>query len=648
MNHFFLWIGDNPTNARLGKVLLGKHKSIEHAVALDGPNWSFCLANQKDGLGAFPHDRIRSLKTAECRPETHRRLFWCGHAWSEQDGNQPATSTLQHCSAEADISHLARKVRENTDGVYALFIIDDSQKRIAIAADPLGSFHIYFRILPDGIAVSSSSAVLAGLQPLSPLDPLGVQELCSHAVANEDRSIWADVKKLRSGQIAILDTGRKSIELAEHRPLLSVLDAIRGYANDPVPFVYQSISGTLDILNRHGGRGEMYRELPWATDLTGGNDSRALFAAILAKRINSAATVTGGPGEADVRISEELANKLGLKHFTRTPLDAVSYQQFSDALSLTDGEYDAIEYAGIADVHHRHIADHLQFSLNGAYCELARGHAFRMGLPGMLRPDAVSSALCKRSPLDLQHPSVRHWNQALTLKAEVRELFSAPARAASENYFPALFEHLMSYSRHLPQHSQLDLIHIDLRHERWLGRLLSSTNQIWPAISPWGFSSPLNAILTSAPQHRRNGLLTRELTLRYAPEIAFEPLYTGNPAIPFSFKHAHHFLPLIAFFTERAANKIKARFIRSSPTPTRSLLARQAQLCSTRQIRDWTGKPLLAGSGLFDNDKLMLTLALDRPKSDADYRLWCRLLTIEGALRRQAEFSAENTCAGMN
>lgn len=643
MNHFFLWIGDNSTNAHLGRQLLGRHKRIEHAVNRVGINWSLCLASQKDGLGAFPQDRVRSLDATDYRSATNRQLFWCGHAWSTQDGNQPALSLLQQASADRRVSQLVQEVRENTDGVYALAIADNSQKRIAVASDLLGSFHIYFRVLPDGIAVSSSSAVLAGLPPLSPLDPLGVQELCSHAVANEDRSIWADVRKLRSGQIIILDTDRISIELAEHRPLLSVLDAIHGYAKDPVPTVYESISGALDTLHRHGGRGEAYRELPWATDLTGGNDSRALFAAILAKRINSAATVTGYPGEADVRISEDIASKLGLKHYTRTPLDIVSFQQFADALSLTDGEYDAIEYAGVADVHRRHIGDHLQFSLNGAYCELARGHAFRMGLPGMLRPDSTSGAFCARAPLDLQHPSVRQWNQALTLKSEVRKIFSKPARATSEDYFPGLFRRLMSYSRHLPQHSQLDLIHIDLRHERWLGRLLSSTNQIWPAISPWGFSSPLKAILTSSPQLRRNGLLTRDLTLRYAPEIAFEPLYTGSPAIPFSLKHAYRFLPIVAFFADRAANKIKARLSNSGAAPSRSPQERQHELCSTRAIQSWIEEPLLADSGLFDNDSLMHVLAVDRPRTEAEYRLWSRLLTIEGALRRQAEFSGQGT-----
>lgn len=643
MNHFFLWIGSESKNAHQGKALLGKHKSIEHIVELGGAKWNLAVAAQKDGLGAFPQDRIRVISPPDCSVATNRHLVWCGHAWSAQDGNQPAISKIGQCSTEIDVSRLAKELRENTDGIYAFFIIDESQKRIVVASDLLGSFHIYFRILPDGIALSNSSAVLAGLQPLSPLDPLGVQELCSHAVANEDRSIWADVRKLRSAQIAILDIGNTSIKLAEHRPLLPILDAIHGYAKDPVPIVFDAIGGALDILHRHGGRGVAYRELPWATDLTGGNDSRALLAAILVKHINTAATVTGHPNEADVRISEDIAKKLGLEHFTRAPLHVVSHQQFLDALSLTDGEYDAVEYAGVADVHRRHIGDHLQFSLNGAYCELARGHAFRMGLPGMLAPDTASSALCKRAPLDLHHPSVRQWNQALTLKPEVREIFSTPVRAASENYFPELFERVMSYSRHLPQHSQLDLIHIDLRHERWLGRLLSSTNQIWPAVSPWGFSAPLRASLTSAPYHRRNGLLTRELTMRYAPQLAFEALYTGGPAIPFSLRHAHRFFPIVAFFADRAASRIRARLGRSAQAPAQSLAQRQTELCNTTEIREWIREPYLADTQLFDNDRLTHTLCLDSPKSDTEYRLCCRLLTIEGALRRQSAFSTEWT-----
>jgi hypothetical protein len=201
----------------------------------------------------------------------------------------------------------------------------------------------------------------------------------------------------------------------------------------------------------------------------------------------------------------------------------------------------------------------------------------------------------------------------------------------------------MSYTQHLPQHAQLDLIHIDLRMERWQGRIASSTNQLWPAISPWGFQSPSASILTAAPECRRNSLLTRAFTFRYAPELAIEPLFTGNPAMPFSFGNVHKFMPVIPYFAHRALTKVSAKLHRSGTQRSRSALERQPDFCSASEINSWINQPLLLDSGLFKPDRLMPFLSKTRPQSDIEHRIWCRLLTIEAALRRQAILSNSGT-----
>jgi hypothetical protein len=364
------------------------------------------------------------------------------------------------------------------------------------------------------------------------------------------------------------------------------------------------------------------------------------MAAILSQGISVASTVTGPDDDPDVQISESLARKLNIPQFTRRPLGSVSFPQFMEALSLTDGEFDAVEYAGIAAVHRQHIMDGLQFSLNGSYCELARGHAFRLGLRGMIFADATSESLCKRGALNLRHPSVVRWQQVCSLKEISSRLFSESARRESAHYFPEMFQRLSAYTGHLPQHAQLDLIHLDLRMERWQGRIASSTNQLWPAISPWGFQSPLKSVLTTAPQQRRSGLLTRELTFRYAPDLATEPLYTGNPAMPFSLRNAYKFFPVVPFFADRALNKIRAKLIRNGQQVTRTIAEAQPKLCSDPEVIRWLKAPLLVETGLFNPTVLLPFLSTIRPKTETEMRLWCRLLTVESALRRQAESSA--------
>lgn len=639
MNHFLLWVGTDACAAMRGSSLLPYFKSVEAVRQLEGKGWWLFHAAQKDGLGAFRDDRRRVLRAPVGADAARRELLWFGHMWSAQDGNQAPLSVLDRCPEDTGAVGLIEKARENSDGVYALFVADEGAGKLAIASDLCGSFHIYYRRLADAIAVSNSSALLATLPPLARLDAVGVQEMCSNSIPNEDRSLWHEVRKLRSWEILSLDTRRTRHALCRHRPLVGTLSALVDYPGDPVADVHAGLGSVLDVLDSFGARGQQDRHLPWAVDLTGGNDSRALMAAIVARKINAASTVTGPEDDPDVRISESLAHVLGIPQYTRSPARPIGFAQFMEAVSLTDGEFDGVEYAGIAAVHRQHIADGLQFSLNGSYCEVARGHAFRMGLAGMLFPDTSARRLCRRGRLDLAHPSVVRWQQVCSLKPLPGRLFSAAALHETTDYFPAMFDRLLAYAGDLPQHAQLDLVHLDLRMERWQGRIASSTNQLWPSISPWSFRLPLSAVLSSAPQRRRNGLLTREFTFRYAPEIAVEPLYTGNPAMPFSLGQLGKFLPVVPFFADRAAHKIRTRLFSVGKDAGVRLQDYQPALWSAPEVRDWMQRPLLLDSGLFDPARLQTFMANEQPQSELSLKLWCRLLTIEAALRRQGELS---------
>ncbi|MFT3847205.1 MAG: hypothetical protein QM739_00575 [Propionivibrio sp.] len=632
MNHFFLWIGPNLDRPLEGRRLLGQYKTVDEVSPAEGAGWSIISASQRNGLGAFRDDRQKVVRT----DGDSSRFFWFGHAWSKTDGAQPAFSVIGQAAGNRTAAQRLKLVREHSDGVFALILIDEPDGKVLVCGDCAGSFQIYYRQFADGIALSNSSALLAGLSPKSGLDPLGAQELCSNAVANEERSIWRSVKKLRAGELLEADCRSAKAERIEHRPLLSVLSSLKDYESAPLPGLFDAISNVLRTIDRSGGRGVDARALPWVADLTGGNDSRALMAAIVANHIHVASTVSGPTSDPDVRIGEHLARQLGIAHFTRPQPDPITPSQFHDALLLTDGEFDSVFYSSVASVHRDHIRDGLQFSLNGSYGELGRGHAWRLGLPGMLLPDLVASRLTSRLPLILENPSIDRWNQYFTLKNPAT-LFTAETRATSDNYFSGLFSRLMSYAGHLPQHAQLDLIHVDLRMERWQGRLLSSTNQLWPAISPWSFREPLAQLMTIGPNVRRNGLLTRAFTLAYAPVLAREPLYTGNPAMPFSLRNAPRFLPLIPFFANRASEKILSRFQRKAGTTAPTARQRQPHLCADAEISRWLAEPLLAESGLFSRDALSNFLSPDQPQSSRSHQLWSRLLTLEGALRLQAK-----------
>lgn len=407
-----------------------------------------------------------------------------------------------------------------------------------------------------------------------------------------------------------------------------------------MPGVFESISDVLSCLYRSGGRDSRPSELPWAADLTGGNDSRALMAAIVANHINVSSTVSGAPDDPDVQIGKRLADQLGIRHYPRALPGPVAKAEFMEALSLTDGEFDAVEYAAIAAIHRQHIADNLQFSVNGSYGEVGRGHAWRLGFAGMLFLDLVSSPLQKRGLLTLDDPSVIEWQHVFTLKFP-SDLFLEEITTQSGAYFACIFSRLQSYASILPRHAQLDLIHLDLRMERWQGRIASSTNQLWPAISPWGFQRLFEKLLSATPSIRRNGLLIRKLISVYSPVLAKEPLYTGNPAMPFAARNEHEFLPLLSWYGHRALENIANGFNANRASQThKTACERQPLLCSNQQILQWLSEPLLAETGLLNRDSLARQLAPPTQMSPFAYKLWCRLLTLESSLRRQVEVAS--------
>jgi hypothetical protein len=101
-------------------------------------------------------------------------------------------------------------------------------------------------------------------------------------------------------------------------------------------------------------------------------------------------------------------------------------------------------------------------------------------------------------------------------------------------------------------------------------------------------------------------------------------------------RHAHRFLPVIPYFADRALQKALARFKRGGQGRLPTAYERQPLICGDVEINRWLLEPLLAESGLFDADALIGLLSPVQPQTARTHQLWCRLLTLEAALRLQA------------
>jgi hypothetical protein len=364
------------------------------------------------------------------------------------------------------------------------------------------------------------------------------------------------------------------------------------------------------------------------------------MAALLRNGVRVVATVSGSEDNEDVVISARLARIAGIPYVRRPPAPPLSLSQVLDAWSLTDGEFDAIEFAGVAGVHRQHLADGLQFSVNGSYGETGRGYPWRLGPRAVFFPDRMARRLIDRTPIDALEQGRQRFRPAVPAG-----LFTPAAALDWSTHGGAMIGRLLEYTQGLPQCAQLDLLHVDLRMERWQGRIASSTNQLWPAVSPWGFQGVLRRLLTASPLARRNSLLTRAFTAALAPELADELLFTGNPARPFDWRHAMRFVPAAGWYAKRARQKLAARFAPPPPAALPPAAARQPALCADPEFARMLAEPALAATGLFDPDALRAALDPRAPRSESAYVLWRRLVTLELGLRRQAQAAPSQVAA---
>ena len=153
----------------------------------------------------------------------------------------------------------------------------------------------------------------------------------------------------------------------------------------------------------------------------------------------------------------------------------------------------------------------------------------------------------------------------------------------------------------LPNTLQMDSAYILLRMQRWHGRIMSSTNRLWPCVSPFMFRSVLEVMLATSAIDRQRSLLIRRMLAKFQPKWANYPLEHGYPAAPATWKNFYRFTPLAPYYAGRVLNKIKSRIGWRNPTATLSSLARQRlQLWSQPDVRE-----------LLDPQKMQLATTLD-------------------------------------
>jgi hypothetical protein len=310
---------------------------------------------------------------------------------------------------------------------------------------------------------------------------------------------------------------------------------------------------------------------------------------------------------------------LGLTHLHSKPMKHISFEQVQSCLAVTDGEYDLVNYAQILEVH-RGLSAQFDISINGSFGEVARGYWWELLFP----------RIGARGPLDM-HKVARRRYAAHHFDSSI---FLATDRLDLVDHFAGVIERTNAGLFDLPNTFQMDNAYLRMRMQRWQGRIASSTNQIWPCLSPFMFRSVLETMLAARAMLRWRSLMIRKMLARFSPRIADYPLEHGFPAEPATWKNFYRFFPLATYFGGKVLHKIAGKFAsgRAIKSAHESFNPRM-QLWSGEEVKEVLRPEKMELADSLDSIALAGFLIRSQQPEFAFGEQWARVLSLECALQ---------------
>ncbi len=504
-----------------------------------------------------------------------------GTCFHQSGSNDPGYLLQQY------LSHGVDQLANSLEGFFAIIIGDGGTQNITVITDVIGSCHFYCRQFAGATVLSSSSLVLASLADVS-LDPIGCQEFVGMGTIYEERTLYQEIKKLPPASIISFSGGtevRRTLywDVARLSPESLSAEAAR-------EALWQALVSAADKVGNQFGK--------LVCDLTGGYDSRAIAAAFLGAGKHFATTVSGPEDSADVAVSRGLARTLDLEHLHNVRADSFAAADLKEALDLTDGEYDLVEYAGIARTHHR-LSERFEISINGSFGEMARGYWWELLIPHT----------GAHSKLDSRKLAERRY--AVSFRSD---LFQPQLRLDLVDHMSSVIDRATEGMFGSPNTFQMDVAYLRMRMQRWQGRIASSTNRIWPCLSPFMFRPALEVMLQARFSARQRSFLVRDMLARHQPAIANYPLEHGYPAIPATWRNFLRFWTLAPYYGGRVAQKIRSRL--STPRKPGSSAGSRSQVWKSQPMHDFLQSGLERTTAVLEEPALA---ALVRASGEGDF-----------------------------
>jgi asparagine synthase (glutamine-hydrolysing) len=556
------------------------------------------------------------------QPQSNVRTAWCvAISFARENGSgsaiavDPTTGswlaalgTWFHDSGAADASYLlerylsdgAERFALEVNGFFAIVAGNATTRQVVVLTDVVGSLHLYCRQLPFGVAISTSSIALARLSEVT-LDPIGCKEFLQTGVMYEDRTFYKEVRKLAPASITTFSNGHLNNRRQYWSPVKLTPESLS--AADATDALWEALGSAVRKINSHYDR--------VVCDLTGGYDSRGIAAAFLGRGQKFATVVSGPSDSGDVRISTGLATKFGLEHlhYPRAA-SGITPEEMQWALRLTDGECDLSEYIHVARIH-KDLSRQFAISINGSFGEIARGYWWEL-----LFPRTGSGIKLDSRKLAMLRYAVGSQNTLLQPQYDFD----------LDKHLTGVVDRAIAGIEVYPNTFQMDVAYLRMRMQRWQGRLASSTDRIWPCLSPFMFRPVLETMLQAHHGARERSFLIRRMLAKYQPSLAAYPLEHGYPALPANWKNLPRFWPLVPYYAGRVVNKIKSRVVRH---PKASTTSEHRQIANIEEMLNPSSMRLME---LLDREKVESLLSRSRQPGFSQERELTRLLTLESAL----------------
>jgi len=499
------------------------------------------------------------------------------------------------------------RVAQSLEGFFVIVFCDPLEREVFVITDVLGARHCFIRTVGGATALSTSSLLLASLGEVA-LDPTGCEEFLRTGIIYEDRTLFREVKKLAPATVYRFAQGKQAGAQSYWRIADLNPDAFDG-EKGAERLGEKLVNAVKRISKAYSNP---------VCDLTGGYDSRSVVAAFLSAGVPFETTVTGDDDDADVVISKGLAKLISVPNWHFEPGGEYALDHLKQALRLTDGECDLIEFARVQELHYK-LSASFDVGVSGSYGEVARGDCWW---------DLLFPKTGKREQLDLYKLA----SKRCATDPCSPQLFPPGLGLDLVEHFAVMVSRLNRGLIDWPNTTQMDHTYLMLRMQRWWGRIASSTDQIWPCLSPFVFRSVLDTALQTSVDARKNSRLVRHLLARLQPRLAAYPLEPGYPAMPLNLKSWPRFLPASWRSAGKARTKTDRKLFNRNSTPSSSESPR-LQLWRDEETQEALNPVNMRLNALIDSLRLNDFLESSRQPHFAFDQQWRRVLTVEMALR---------------